>query len=157
MKSKAVGQEQTTIAVPGAGMAARQSSGWKGSKRSTESLGRVEMQKQKTQDPMADERKQPESSTEYHAVPTNVDFQQRSDVGYQDEHESKPYSHSLRMHLQTEGRCLVCWDKSHRIADCPQRSDKLKEAMEARRQSQRQGFRGSQRGGRGNRARRGMY
>jgi len=106
---------------------------------------------------MADERKQPESSTEYHAVPTNVDFQQCSDVGYQVEHESKPYSHSLRMHLQTEGRCLVCWDKSHRIANCPQRSDKLKEAMEARRQSQRQGFRGSQRGGRGNRARRGMY
>jgi len=140
-------------------MAARQSSGWKGSKRSIESLGRVQMQEQRTQGPMADheERKQPEGNTEYHAMPTDVDFQHCSDVGYQDEHESEPYSHSLRMHLQSEGRYLVCWDKSHRIADCPQRSDKLKEAMEARRQSQNQSFRGSQRGGRGNRAWHGMH
>ncbi len=156
MKSKAVGQEQTTAAAPGVGMAARQTGGWKGNKRSVESLGRVQMQEQNTQEPMAEERKQPESSTEYHAVPTDVNFQQCSDVGYQDERESKPYSHSLRMHLQAEGRCLVCWDKSHRIADCPHRSEELKKEMEARRQSQKQGFRGSQRGGRGNRAWRGV-
>ena len=51
MKSKAVGQEQTTAAAPGFGKAARQTGGWKGSKRSIESLGRVQMQEQNTQEP----------------------------------------------------------------------------------------------------------
>ena len=44
------------------------------------------------------------------------------------------------MHLQNEDRCLVCWDASHRIYNCPHRSDKLKEEMEAKKQCP--GFRG---------------
>ena len=71
------------------------------------------------------------------------------------DNESRPYSHSLRMHLQNEDRCLVCWDASHRIYNCPHRSDKLKEEMEAKKQ--RQGFRGSHRGGRGGRGWHGKY
>ena len=80
---------------------------------------------QKTQEPKAKGRKQPESNTEYHAVPKDVDYMKCADVGYQDNNESRPYSHSLRMHLQNEDRCLVCWDVSHKIYNCPHRSEKL--------------------------------
>ena len=137
-------------------MAAKDSAGmWKGSKRPFESVGRKETVDQKTQEPRAWERTQPGSDTKYHAVPKDVDYMKCADVGYQDNNESRPYSHSLRMHLQNEDRCLVCWDTSHKIYNCPHRSDKLKEEMEAKKQ--RQGFRGSHRGGRGGRGWHGKY
>ena len=151
MRSAAVGQEKASAVETGAGTAAKDPAGiWKGGKRSFESVSGKE-----TADPKARGRTQPESDTEYHAVPRDVDYMKCTDVGYQDNNESRPYSHSLRMHLQNEGRCLVCWDTSHRIYDCPHRSDKLKEEMEARKQ--RPGFRGGHRGGRGGRGWRTKY
>ena len=156
MKSAALGQEKPQAAETGVGMAAKDSAGmWKGNKRPFESEDGKETADQKTQEPKAKGRKQPESDTEYHTVPKDVDYRKCADVGYQDNNESKPYSHSLRMHLQNEDRCLVCWDASHRIYNCPQRSDKLKEEMEAKKQ--RPGFRGGYRGGRGGRGWRGKY
>ena len=139
LKSSAMGQDRSPAVEAEAGMAAGK---WKGSKRYLESGSAVQTTDQK-HDSMAEGRKQPESSIEYHAVPKDVDFQKCPDVGFQNNDESRPYSHSLRMHLQTEGRCLVCWGTSHGIADCPHRSEKLKEAMEVKRQN-----RGSRRGNR---------
>ena len=160
MKSKAVGQEKAPAVDPGVGMAAKESAGmWKGSKRSLESGSGIQTPEQRVQEPMAavGDRKQPESRTEYHGVPTDMDHQKCPDVGFQDSQESRPYSHSLHMHLQAAGRCLVCWDPSHRIADCPHRSERLKEEMKAKRQSRDQGFRGGRRGGRGYRGWRGKH
>ena len=156
MKSKAVGQEKDPAVEPGVGMAGRESAGiWKGSKRYLESESGVQTPDQKVLHSGAEGRKQPDSNTQYHAVPKDVNYLKCPDVGYHDNNESKPYAHGLSMHLQNEGRCLVCWDKSHRIAECPHRSESLKESMETKRQNQ--GFRGSRRGGRGNFARRGRY
>ena len=133
LKSSVIGQEKGPTVEAEVGMTAGK---WKGSKRYLESGSAVQTT-DRQHDSMAEGRKQPDSSTEYHAVPKDVDFQKCPDVGYQNNDESRPYSHSLRMHLQNEGRCLVCWDTSHGIADCPHRSEKLKEAMEVKRQNRR--------------------
>ena len=96
MKSAAVGQEKTPAAETGVGMAAKESPGTrKGSKRSFESVGGKETADPKMHESKAREKTQPESDTEYHAVPKDVDFMKCADVGYQDANESRPYSHSF--------------------------------------------------------------
>ena len=109
---KAVGKEKALVADSSraeGGFAG----GQKGYKRYAESLEDMYTERHKMQ---------ADSSTVYHTVPTDVDFQKCPDVGFQYEHEGKPYSHSLRMQLQAQGLCLVCWSNAHRIAECPHRS-----------------------------------
>ena len=137
LKSKAA----VNTSHAGSGMA---TGGQHGSKRHAESLGGAQNQRQRILEPVVESRNQPESNTVYHAVPTDVDFLKCPDVGYQSEHESKPYNHSLRRQLQASGRCLVCWSNTHRIGDCPHRSQGMKDDMEVKKQIQRNagGFRG---------------
>ena len=52
-------------------------------------------------------RAQSESSKTYHAVPGDQDAKTCLDVGFQDDTESRPYSHSLGEKVQVEKRCLV--------------------------------------------------
>ena len=68
-------------------MAAKDSAGmWKGNKRPFESEdGKETADPEDAQEPKAKGRKtQPESDTEYHAVPKDVDYRKCADVGYQD-------------------------------------------------------------------------
>ena len=76
---------------------------------------------------------QADSHTQYTTVPTNVDYKQCPDVGYNFKGESKPYNHELNQQLQAAGRCLVGWANDHRIHQCPNRSRPMQRDMEAKR------------------------
>ena len=69
------------------------------------------------------------SDTEYTAIPEGS-AKDCADVGYQFNGDPKPYAHSLRALLQSEGRCLVCWSPDHIMYSCPERSQGLKQHPE---------------------------
>ena len=120
-------------------------------KRHAESSGGHQTQRLKMMEPMAPGRTQPEGKTIYGAVPTDVNHLQCPDVGFLSEHESKPYNHSLNRLLRESGKCLVCWSNSHRIGDCPHKSQGMKDDEEAKKQTHRNagGFTGGFTRGRG--------
>ncbi len=69
------------------------------------------------------------SNTEYTEMPAGT-AAQCPDVGFQSQHEAKPYAHSLRTLLQNENKCLVCWSPDHRMYSCPDRSAAMKADMD---------------------------
>ena len=75
----------------GTGMASAEPTGvHHGIKRYAESVGGAHFQRQRIMEPMPENRKHPESSTDYHAVPTTVDYLRCQDVGYQSDQERRP-------------------------------------------------------------------
>ena len=92
LKSTAMGQEKPLAVEASVGMAARGSI-WmcKESKTYLEPGSGVQTLGQKMQESIVANKKQPESSTDYHAVPKHVDYLKCPDVGYQADDESKPY------------------------------------------------------------------
>ena len=58
---------------------------------------------------------QTESSTVYHKLPTDMNYQQCLDVEYLSNIESRPVQSQPAHTAAANGKCLMCWGNKHGI------------------------------------------